>query len=191
MGVAPKPSCCLFSWRGFFFFSRGLCFGYKKDLGSNANWYQLLGPRSRWGTLSAHVPPQLSPRGAPASPAPLAADCLSKQPPEVPDSVILAHCQWSCREDSGPVAWYLPVWSDGPASSGKQEEGTPIMPLLLDSAQTPPRLTSLPSPDPVCFLAWICMFVCHCPSLGCELLQGRDRLSHPLFPVLLVRLGTT
>lgn len=82
---------------------RGLCLGYKKDLGSNANWYQLLGPRSRWGTLSVHVPSQLSPRGAPASPAPLAADCLSKRPPEVPDSVILAHCQWSCRDDSGLV----------------------------------------------------------------------------------------
>lgn len=135
--VWPPSHPAVFSPGEAFFSPRGLCFGYKKDLGSNANWYQLLGPRSRWGTLSAHVPPQLSPRGAPASPAPLAADCLSKQPPEVPDSVILAHCQWSCSEDSGPVAWYLPVWSDCSASSGKQEGDTPIMPLLSDPIQTP------------------------------------------------------
>lgn len=34
------------------------------------------------------------------------------------------------------------------------------------------------------------MFLCHCPSLGCELLQVRDRLSHLLFQVPMVGIGT-
>lgn len=34
------------------------------------------------------------------------------------------------------------------------------------------------------------MFLCPCPSLGCELLQVRDLLSHLLFPVLVVGIGT-
>lgn len=90
--------------------------------------------------------------------------------------------QWPGTSQFGPTA--QPLLGTG--------RDTPIMPLLLVPVQAAASQASLTilSPDPASFLAWMCMFMCHCPSLGCELLQGRGCLSHLLFPVLLVGLGT-
>lgn len=129
------------------------------------------------------------PQRRPLSSAPLATDCLSKQPPEEPDSFTLAPRQWNCREDSGPVAWYLPVWFDCPTSSGNRQGTLPSCLRSWCPTQAPASQVILFSLSPASFLVWSCMFMCHLPSLGCEPPQGRDCLSH-LFPVLVVGTGT-
>lgn len=101
---------------------RELCFGYKERSGLKCQLVPTAWVQEQMGyPVCPWTAPAVPQRSSLPIPAPLATDCLSKQPPEEPDSFALAPCQRNSREDSGPVAWYLPVWSDCPASSGNRQ----------------------------------------------------------------------
>jgi hypothetical protein len=92
--------------------------------------------------LSMYLP-SCPPEEAPSS-ARLAIDCLSEQPPEEPDSLTSAPCQWNCRTTVAqwPGTSPLGLNAQPPLGTGRD---TPIMPLLLISPLhrlQPPRLTS-------------------------------------------------
>lgn len=87
---------------------------------------------------------------APSS-APLATDCLNKQPPEEPDSLALAPCQWNCRRTVAqwPGTFPFGLSAQSPLGTGRD---TSIMPLLLIPAQALASQVNLSTQTQLAFL---------------------------------------
>lgn len=143
-------------WRGWFA-EKHFALGIRKI------WVQTPADTNCQGSGADGIPclsvylPSCPPEEAPSS-ACLATGCLSKQPPEESDSLILAPCQWNCRRTVAQWPGTSPFGLNAQLPLGTARD-TPIMHLLLIPAQAP--TSQPPNLDAARFLACFYVIVPH------------------------------